>query len=1468
MFLFLVIIGLPGMAYLVFQLPAVQNSLVVPLSNLLTENLGSEVTFRSLHFRFFNRIVIDDLYAEDENGDTLIFAGKVTGTLKRFSSADRILDLQKITFNKCTIRLATDSAGTLNLAFLTSRLKRKDSTATRMAINIGGIDINDGTFIFESWHRKQRESGINFSDARLNDLYLEIDDLGKQRNDTVGFTISKLEFTEQSGFRVDKMKTWIEIHRKFIVLKNVELYTPESTFRADALGLSFSSYKDFRQFAEKVAIDFMIAPSEISTVDLSFFTPVFSNIKENLLITGHIYGGIDDLKGKEIQLSYGEKTGLMGDFNFIGLPDIKETYLYLDVRNFTVGLDEIASVSWPMPVGRIVIPENLTKLGVITFKGNFTGFIDDFVTYGRFTTEMGSILSDLSIRPDTANTFAFNGNIQTNDFQLGFLTGMENLLGDVSMNLQISGFSKQWKSFNGTMEGVIESILLNGYNYENIEIDGTLHEKAFDGSVSVEDPNIKMNFLGLVDFSTEVPEFDFTANILRANLNALNLYRKDTTLSVNMLVTANFTGNTIDNIQGTIKVLNSTFTRQGKELNLYNASLLSTRSNDVNALSLRTDFVDADLKGQFEARHLGPAFRYVLSAYLPSLNDTICDPELLASNQFEYAVKFKSVEPLLRFISDDYHLSSGSTLSGIFNPTARDFRLRFEGNMAGYKSIQLNNFSIISGTGDKVYQLEADAKSLNLNPDIELKGLQLNTIATSDSIALRLNWDDKAREVSRGILNGSCKFSKKEQTNNPTALITFHPSEVVVRDTLWNIHTGHIFVDSSSVMVDNILIDHKGQSLSVRGGVSKSQADTLMMRFHRLDLAWLNQLTRSEKLNVEGILSGEARVTGLYETPAFFSNMMINGFTLNREILGNTQITSWWENESRSVNLNVIAVNENRETFLVDGNYCPPDGSLDFNLSLKEVDIAVIEPVLNKVFSSMEGKVNGKLTLKGSFDEPLLNGTLDFDNTSFMINYLKTVYRFSQSMNIRNNNLYFDRVEVFDSGKNKAILWGKIETNNFKNIFLDLSVDAKNFHCLNTNAGDNDRFYGTAYGTGIIRLTGPPGEMKINVSARTEQGTRIFISLDSDEEVSELAYIRFINVPADVIQDVIKSEYQVRIQGLLLDFDLEITPDAEAQIIFDSETGDVLSGKGQGNLKMEINTLGTFRMMGEYEIEQGDYMFTLQNVQVKKFDVEQGGKILFNGDPLNATIDMQALYKTRASLSELAMDQNYARRIPVNCKILLTGKLMSPEIQFDIELPTVDEETRMYLRNFVNTQQKLLNQFLSLLILDNFLPDASVVTQASQGTSGGTVGVASVGATTSKILSTQLGNWISQINEDFDIGFNYIPGDEITPNQVEVALSTQLLNDRVTINGYVDMGTSQAETKASDIQGEFDMDIKLNRSGKLRLKAFNRANDKFISNQAPYTQGVGLFYREEFDSFGELLRQYWNRLFETKENTE
>jgi len=1463
-----VITGLVLAGYVAMHIPRVQTEGVKKAVTYLERKLGNRIGFTRVRIKLFNRVMMSDFYLTDLQGDTLVRADILTAHLRRFHPGDREFFMNRIILENPDIRFRIDTAGEFNLTFLAEALKRKDLSKPKMRLRFDEIILREGRFTFRDERVDPGKEGVQFADLEMNDLELSLGRLRVVR-DSVSFHISHLSFLEKSGLLVRNWSSENMIHKQFADIRSIRFQTGRSSVSMPSLRLDYPSYSSMNFFSDSVRMQIGIETSNIALSDIALFAPALEDINETVLLEGKISGRLSDLNGRDLKMFYGGNTYYQGNFDLIGLPRINETFIFFEVEELVTSVMDIEALEFPRNNGKIRLPDNLRKLGRITYRGNFTGFTDDFVAYGRLDTDLGELSLDLSFKPDSANYFSYEGSVRTSGFRLGKFISAEPTVGDIALSVNLAGISRSGREFRAELDGVVDSLLLKGYRYTNIDLEGKMTEKMFDGSVEVEDPNVKLSFLGLLNFSGETPEFDFTLNIPRANLYNLNIDRQDTLSTLSMLMTANFRGNNLDNLDGDIKLFNSSLQRHGREWNIYDFSLMAMNRPDTSMIRLRTDFMNAEILGKYEVACLPNAFEFLLQQYLPAMGREKIDQDSLAMNDFTYHITFRNMDPMLQVLLPEYSISEGSTLSGRFAPADTDFSITGNIDKLGFGKNYFSNLRINTTSGDSLYIARLQAGHLYLSRNFDLVDLRFSSRLQNDSLSIDIRWDDQARMRNMGEMHTMAHFRPSPSGKLPGLDVLIMPSQFMVQDTLWTLFPTQVTIDSSYAQVEGFRLQNKDQVLAMQGAVSSDPADTLHVDFQNLNLELINLFLNNEKTVLEGIIHGQASLSSLYRQPMFSSQLMIHNLAINREVIGNTTLASVWEPENKAIKATAYAMRNDDRTILLDGRYFPESSALDFDIKLEKLRLQLLHPFLSKVFRDVNGMASGNLTLQGTTREPHLNGMINMQKAIIELQFLNTRYSFTHPLVIRDNSLFFEEVQVYDDRGNMATLNGKIINESFRDLMLDMTLDARNFHLLNTDYSDNTDFYGTAFGTGVVRISGPPNDLDIRINARTEENTMIYIPLTSGEVVQEVNYIRFINTLPDAAREIDKKEYEVDLSGIRMNFNLEITPAAETQLIFDSRMGDIIRGRGYGNINMEINTFGRFRMFGEYEFTEGDYLFTLQNIINKRLDIREGSKIIWNGDPLDAHIDLEAVYSLRTSLYELFMEENFRRRIPVECQLFLTNRLMNPNIRFDIHLPTADEETRNYLRNAINTEEKLSKQFLSLLVLNSFLPDPNINPMASTNPLGSyTLGAESVGVTTSELLSNQLSRWLSQISNDLDIGFTYRPGDEINRDQVELALSTQLLNDRVAINGNVDVGGYQSPTNTSNIVGDFNVEVKLNESGRLRVKAFNRANDKLIYEQAPYIQGIGLFYREEFDSFSQLMNRYRNKLFRKKEEDE
>ncbi|MBN2347427.1 MAG: translocation/assembly module TamB [Bacteroidales bacterium] len=1463
--LFLTLILLLGSSYGLLQSKRVQTFVTQIILNFLEKNLNNKFSIETINITFFNKASISKFYVEDLNKDTLIYADRInvqsTNILRSVITGKNKLRVKRIELDHAYINLYSDSDDIPNIAFIIEHLKKnKDTTKTKKPIIIKSLSLADSKIKIRKFNGNESKGGIDFSNISMQQVNAVFSNL-KPSGDTLAFSIDKLNFIEKSGFIMNDMSSEMMICNSRIMFSNASVNTGYSSFLSDYISLSFENFKAFKndRLYNDVKLNIKINSSHLHFYDLAYVAPTFANTTQVINFSGILSGRINNLKGDGVNIHFGKSSDLLCNFSFSGLPDVKETFMIFDVNSFTTSPFDIAQ--FHLPGNKTInLPDNFNYTGRLVYKGNFTGFIDDFVTYGTLSTDIGNISSDILFKPASGNRFSFKGNLKMDNFNIGQVISADKI-GKISMNVSVDGSSGSNAAIDAIMQGKIENFEVNNYNYRNIDISGNLTNKTFDGKIGIQDPNINLAFNGNIDFSNKIAKYDFTADVQNANLYSLNFDKTEPTHNVSFYITANAIGNSIETLDGEISLLNSNFSKKDRQIQINDFKLIADNTPGSNKISVRSDFIDADFWGSYRIEKIQESLRKFVNIYFPTIIDSSTFSVTKFENDFELTAKFKNTNPFFEYFLPEFFVAPNTLIESGYTAQDNHFYLFLQSPLIKYNNHSWKNMYINAESSDSILNLISGSKELLLADRISLQNFSIYSKALLDSFDVSVRWNNWDSVAYSGNIATKGFCFKEPGHTTPGFMVNILDSKVVTKDTLWNIANSRIRIDSSGIVVENFNFNHQDQYFMAYGSLSKSADDSLTLTFNQFNLAHLNAFTLPAGFFIQGILDGNATVSNIFNSPLFRTKLHVTDLTVNNELLGNTILNSIWDNQSKSINIEANTTRDTLKVIDVKGDYFPErDKGLAFSITLNKLKLEIIDQYVNKLLGNINGLVTGKLALSGTLSKPILNGNIDLQNTIFTMNYLNTRYSFSDKFDVINNNFFINNLQVYDSDGNTALANGIIRTEYLRNVNFDMTLNARDFLFLDTRAINNPQYYGTAYATGQVKLKGTPKDVTIDVKARTERNTRFFIPLNQAEIISEYNFITLYGADSTARENTSNS-YNVNLSGVQLNFDLEITPDAEVQIIFDPTVGDIIKGRGYGEINMAISTLGKFNMMGEFDIVEGDYLFTLQDVINKKLKVESGSKVTWRGDPLDAILDVNAYYRTKASLYDLFGDnvENYKTRTTIDCKLNMTGNLSKPKITYDIYLPFAEEDTRRQVSNAITSEEELSKQFLALMVLNRFLPNNSLLANnPSYLASGSGSNVAGVNA--SELLSNQLSNWLSQISNDFDVGINYRPGDKITSNEVEFALSTQLLNDRLSINGNIDVTTNATANSTNNIVGDFDVDYKLNKNGKLRVKAFNRANDDLISEISPYTQGVGLFYKEEFNTLGELLRRYWRSL--------
>ncbi len=1442
--------------------PSLQGKLAGTMLNKVEMHLGNHIEYSNIKIKLFNKIEFENLLITDLEADTIVFAGNlkagVPGLIRKvLFQKDAPLSIGSLDFDDSYFRLYTDSLGQINIKFIIDSLKatKKDTSGPSKGFFMHKIKISDSRFSLSRYDIKKKEYGIEFTNMSFSDFNLTVKDF-KTYSDTVQMDVSKLSFLEKSGFLVRKFNFGFMLGSKFLDFKDCAIKTKNSDINLTKVTFGFDSFNDFgKNFFNLVHMEIESSNSKINTLDIAYFSDVFREMDQNVNLTGNFYGYLSNLNVRNFDLSFGQNSRIKGKFDLLGLPDPNSTFLMFDIDELVTTIDDINNISLPQEK-KINLPEKLSTVTEYKYRGNFTGFFKDFVSYGTLETNLGTLNTDVLFRPDSVNRVTFSGQLSSKKFNVGAFTSNPEMIGEISLNMNIDGYSRIDKGFDVDIEGDIYEFEVNNYNYQAINVDGEFSEGRFNGILNIDDPNAKVNFDGLVDLSSEIRKYIFTANILHANLYNLNIHKNDSNYIASFLMNANLSGNELDEINGNVKLLNSLFAKTDAQIQVYDLNLSIRNDSALNGLDLKSDFLDASISGHYKLSQLPKEYLNLLNRYLPAFFTSGKGNELTLHSDFDYELVFKNSQQVFKFFLPNYELFPNTKIKGKLVRNGNFYsRLNLQSPKIILKNNTIKNAVFNAETSEDELNIEIGCENLSLNDRIEFENFTIESGIDSNLADFELRWMNWDSSLQKGNLSGQLAFFNKPG-EKLAGKIELDSSNIVVNDSLWALNSFVLTIDSNRIDVGNFRLSHNNEFIFANGSLNNTNPnDSIICEFQSFNFANLNAFTRSSSVMFGGILNGSASITG-FTKPLFFSRLFITDLLMNNEHIGDTKLDTYWDEEKQSVSINADIFRGKLNTLNVTGDLYPSQNNeLDLLLKFDKFRLDFMNPYLKSVFSDITGNASGVLTLKGTAKKPYINGDLNLQRTALTINYLKTRYNFTTKMGISNNNLIFNNVELFDVNGSIAKLNGVIHTEFFRKFNLGLSIDANNFQFMNTSLGDNELFYGTAYASGLIRINGEPESLKFDVAVKTEPNTRFNIPLSDNEELGEYDFIRL--TAPDTTEVQMEEEYKVNLTGMQMDFRLKVTPDATVKMIFDPTVGDEIVARGNGDLRVIINTMGDFKIIGEYIIEEGDYLFTLQNVINRKFKVEKGSSVRWSGDPVNADINIDTYYRTKASLADLdeSFELEGTSKKTVDCKLKLTGKLMQPMVGYDIYLPFSEQRDKDKVHSRINTDEEKGKQFLSLLIISRFLYAGT-----SQQESSRNENIAGVNA--SELLSNQVSNWLSQISSDFDIGFNYRPGTEITSSEIEVILETQLLNDRMIINGSVDMKTNAEVEQASAFVGDVDIDYKITKNGKLRARMFNRGNEtEQIVQFSPYTQGVGVFYTEEFDTFGEVFKNIWNSLF-------
>ncbi len=1327
--------------------------------------------------------------------------------------------------------------------------------------------------------------GMDFKHLDITGINLQVDS-GLVARDSILGHIKNMQAQDRCGLTVKQLVANARVSIHDITLSNLHLTTPQSEVK-NYLSLRYDYFNDFRDFVHAVTLKADLSGTHLAIKDLNYFVRKLDAIEHNHFdVTGVIEGPISRLSGKRILISTGTATQFKGDFHSSGLPNAFETSLNLRVERLSTSMADLRKI-YPT----VKIPENLNSLGVLYYQGSFDGFLTDFVSTGKLVTAIGYATTDINFKYDKEkNKSAYSGKLALFDFDLGKFFRAENNLGKVTLNTEIKGGGLTLESLRADLNGTVNSIVLRNYNYKDIKIDGLVKSKSFSGNLKIQDEHLQADFAGGIDLTKTVPEFRFSSRIYKAELDKLNISKAN--ITVKGRLTSDFSGDKVDNFIGNIGLEDVQLTRDDSIHAAFNSMHLDVRllSAETKKLRLMSDFAEGEVEGDFTFRDLPVAlYAFAQSTFTRDYQDTLSYED----QNFNVDLRIGDPDNLTRIFAPQFYYIRNSHIKAFFNSRNHHIDATATIDDVKFSNVRVKSTDILAGAANGSFDFRA----------------YVDKVYTGDSLML-----DTVKVMAQTEGNRDIRFdvfaADKNRKNyidltsyltplKGQAVIRLDTSDIKLANYHWHFNSDNsIFVEGKKIIARNLVFRSAEQTIYVSSYLKNDTSTSVKLTLDNTSISDFTGIFTSKIKDLHGNVNGALEIQDIFYKPQIFADFVVDEFKLGKELIGDVNIESKLDDSRNKVM--IFASVKSANPIAEFRNDIEAKGVLTLG-STPELDVAIEAKRLglnflnfsffNKFVKDVSGYATASAKLKGPLNKLLLTGKVNLVEDNVTVSFLNSPFHISnQQVTLDEHGINFgDNFVAYDSKKNLLNASGRINHESFKKWELACTAYTDNALFLNTTAKESPNFYGVAYGAGLVNFSGSINSPRIEATATTRPGTYCHLPIISTYETNRYGFYRFVNPKDSTVRNAV---IPLKLNGVNFVLNLTVTPDARMDIILDPLTGDILTGYGNGYLKIELPKTGNMSIRGKYTIERGDYKFTLQTVVKKPFEFEPGGTVEFDGDVYKAKLNLTAAYKVRASPLEL-IDVSAAGNtqlaslatgtVPVKLLMNLTGVLEKPTIGFDIQFSDLDPTLRSYVEQRLAIMRlndaEMNKQVLGLLVMNRFLPEGTTTGGALANTNylGGTAAT-----TVSEFLTSQISNYLSELLQlggvkDLNVYLGYKQYDQATSGtttstgtpsassydtrrQLQVAIQQRFLNNRITINagGNLDFGNNNTAVENGNTAksviptGDFQIEYALTKDGRWKAKAFNRTNYDYYNSRNYNRTGVGITYSKEFDKPSEL----------------
>ena len=1422
------------------SLPVVQTKIGEYLTEKLRKDYKADINVEQVAISIFGGVKLRGILIRDHHKLPMITAKSIKTNILSFEklyNGDLLfgeIRVDSLFFNLKTYKSEKDT----NIWKFADLFDDGKPTKDKFLMKSKNVYITNSTFILS-------DENSNYPiQLNLNKLNIETSNL-KIYGPEVATNILKMSFLDHRGISVENLKTNFEYTLKHIKLEQLSIITKNSFLNGNAI-LNYNE-NDFADFNNKVEFDVKLDSASIASNDIRFFYKELGS-NQQFKIKSNIRGTLNDLYFYKLNL-VDRNTKINGNINLKNLLGSEQQSFYMNGKfnSLSSNYSDLVSIL-PNILGNN-LPKSLNKFGQFDFRGKTEITPSTLSADFYMTTSLGSLQSNLVMTNiDNIDNAAYKGNLILEQFKIGQFLDKKDI-DFVTLNFDFDGQGLKLDNLNTSLSGDVYKLNYKGYNYTNIVVNGKFKNPIFQGKLNVNDPNLFMDFDGLVNLEKKEINYNFNANIDFANLKKLNLVEKDSISVFKGNIEMIVSGKNLDDFKGSVNLYNISYQNPKDTYYFDDFSLNSSfDERNIRTISINSpDIVQGKIVGNFQMDQL----QYMLENSLGSLYANY-KPNKIKKDQFlkfDFSIYNKIIDIFLPGVS----LAPNTLFQGSINSDKNDIKFNFNSPKITAFDTNIHKISIRVDNKNPLYNTYVSMDSVQ-SDKYKISDFNLINVIENDTLFVRSEF--KGGKKAEDVFKINVFHTINKQNFN---VVGIQKSEIKFKEVLWYLNensedSNKIVFDKrlSNFSFDDIALTHKNEKVEFKGFVNDKNSKDLNLIFTNIDV---NKLTPEiSDFTFKGILNGSVNLkqnNNIYQPTA---SIFTDNLSVNNVLLGKLNLDISGDNELKKFNVNSTIVNENLDSFSAIGEFNIENEETKTNLDLRfnKFNLGVLGLIGGDIVTNIKGYASGSTNIEGVITDLKVNGRMYLEDSGISIPYLNVNYEFDKNsiVDITENSFIIRNASISDSKfKSQGKLDGRIKHNKFSDWILDLKVKSDRFLALDTKDSEDAAYFGTAFINGIASISGPSDGLVINIDAKSEKGTAIKIPINDVNASGTNEYIHFLTSKEKYNNGIGLSNNSRNYNGLELKFNLDINQKAEIEVILNRNSGHGMKGRGNGNLLLEINTLGKFIMTGDFQVYEGTYNFKYGGLIDKKFKVKKFGSIVWEGDPLKANINLEAVYETTANPAVLLDNPSINKKVPVDVIIGIKGNLSNVEPDFSINFPTVSSVLKSEIQYKLDDRDTRQKQALYLLSSGGFLSQLGI----------------SQTDLTGNIFEKFSGifNDIFQDEEGkFNLGIDYVladrrPGSE-TDGRFGVTVSSKI-NDRITFNGK--LGVPIGGINQSAVVGDVEVQYRVNEDGTLNLRVFNKENDiTFIGQNIGYTQGLGISYEIDFNTFKELV----NKIFKKK----